>query len=65
MPKRLGKYDIGRTLGEGSFGKVKYAVNLETNEAVAIKVSEMHMFWPRGEGRERCGKGGLLYKCGE
>ncbi|KAM3575000.1 hypothetical protein VYU27_003022, partial [Nannochloropsis oceanica] len=38
MPKRLGKYDIGRTLGEGSFGKVKYAVNLETNEAVAIKV---------------------------
>jgi hypothetical protein len=39
MPKLVGKYEIGKTLGEGSFGKVKYAVNVETNEAVAIKVS--------------------------
>lgn len=38
MPKRVGKYEIGRTLGEGTFGKVKYATNTETNEAVAIKV---------------------------
>jgi serine/threonine protein kinase len=32
--KRVGKYEIGRTLGEGTFGKVKYAVNTETGEKV-------------------------------
>ncbi|KAH8053693.1 serine/threonine kinase [Aureococcus anophagefferens] len=36
--KQVGKYEIGRTLGEGTFGKVKHAVNVETQEAVAIKV---------------------------
>jgi len=36
--KQVGKYEIGRTLGEGTFGKVKHAVNVETKEAVAIKV---------------------------
>ena len=35
---RLGKYQLGRTLGEGTFGKVKQAVDLETNEPVAIKI---------------------------
>lgn len=29
-----GKYEIGKTLGEGTFGKVKYAVNTETGEKV-------------------------------
>ena len=38
MVKTVGKYELYRTLGEGSFGKVKYAVNKETNEAVAIKI---------------------------
>lgn len=38
MVKKVGKYEIGKTLGEGTFGKVKYAVNTETGEAVAIKV---------------------------
>ena len=38
MGKTVGKYELYRTLGEGSFGKVKYAVNKETNEAVAIKI---------------------------
>ena len=38
MVKRVGKYEIGKTLGEGTFGKVKYAVNTETYERVAIKV---------------------------
>lgn len=38
MPKRVGKYEIGKTLGEGTFGKVKRAVNTETQEIVAIKV---------------------------
>ncbi|EFJ05224.1 hypothetical protein SELMODRAFT_137499 [Selaginella moellendorffii] len=35
---RVGKYELGRTLGEGTFAKVKYARNLETNESVAIKI---------------------------
>ena len=40
MPKRVGKYEVGRTLGEGTFGKVKAATNTETGERVAIKVIE-------------------------
>lgn len=32
--KKVGKYEIGKTLGEGTFGKVKYAVNTETGEKV-------------------------------
>ncbi|OMO64202.1 hypothetical protein CCACVL1_21948 [Corchorus capsularis] len=35
---RVGKYELGRTLGEGSFAKVKFAKNLETGECVAIKI---------------------------
>ena len=36
--RRLGKYELGRTLGEGTFAKVKFAVNTETKESVAVKV---------------------------
>lgn len=39
---RLGKYEVGRTLGEGNFGKVKYARNLETGQSFAIKILEKH-----------------------
>ncbi|GAB4844651.1 CBL-interacting serine/threonine-protein kinase 9 [Ancistrocladus abbreviatus] len=35
---RVGKYELGRTLGEGSFAKVKYAKNMETGDPVAIKI---------------------------
>ncbi|KAH0454526.1 hypothetical protein IEQ34_016450 [Dendrobium chrysotoxum] len=35
---RVGRYEIGRTLGEGSFAKVKFARNVETGENVAIKI---------------------------
>jgi len=38
MPKKVGKYEIHKTLGEGTFGKVKRALNTETKEWVAIKV---------------------------
>ncbi|XP_065860073.1 CBL-interacting serine/threonine-protein kinase 9 [Euphorbia lathyris] len=35
---RVGKYELGRTLGEGSFAKVKFAKNVDTGEAFAIKI---------------------------
>lgn len=35
---RVGRYEIGRTLGEGTFAKVKFARNTETGENVAIKI---------------------------
>ncbi|XP_057992052.1 CBL-interacting protein kinase 23-like [Hevea brasiliensis] len=35
---RVGMYELGRTLGEGTFGKVKFARNTETGENVAIKI---------------------------
>ncbi|XP_047332206.1 CBL-interacting serine/threonine-protein kinase 24 isoform X2 [Impatiens glandulifera] len=38
VTRKAGKYEIGRTIGEGTFAKVKFAVNTETGESVAIKV---------------------------
>ncbi|XP_020085813.1 CBL-interacting protein kinase 1-like [Ananas comosus] len=35
---RLGKYEIGRTLGEGNFAKVKYAQHTETGQPYAVKI---------------------------
>ncbi|XP_054777532.1 CBL-interacting serine/threonine-protein kinase 23 isoform X2 [Prosopis cineraria] len=35
---RAGKFELGRTLGEGNFAKVKLAWNVETGENVAIKI---------------------------
>jgi hypothetical protein len=36
--KRVGRYEMGRTIGQGSFAKVKFAVDSETGTAVAMKV---------------------------
>ncbi|KAE8689735.1 CBL-interacting serine/threonine-protein kinase 8 [Hibiscus syriacus] len=36
--RKVGKYEIGRTIGEGTFAKVKFAQNTETGESVAMKV---------------------------
>jgi carbon catabolite-derepressing protein kinase len=35
---RLGQYDIIKTLGEGSFGKVKLATHHSTGQKVALKI---------------------------
>ncbi|MCO5585724.1 hypothetical protein L7F22_039660 [Adiantum nelumboides] len=35
---RIGMYEVGRTLGEGRFAKVKLGRHKETGEAVAIKI---------------------------
>jgi carbon catabolite-derepressing protein kinase len=36
--QRLGQYKIKRTLGEGSFGKVKLAVHEVSGQQVALKI---------------------------
>ncbi|XP_043723289.1 CBL-interacting protein kinase 1-like isoform X2 [Telopea speciosissima] len=35
---RLGKYELGRTLGEGNFAKVKYAIHLDSGHEFAVKI---------------------------
>nr|XP_010919143.1 CBL-interacting protein kinase 9 isoform X2 [Elaeis guineensis] len=35
---RVGKFELGRTLGEGTFAKVKFARNVQTGDSVAIKI---------------------------
>lgn len=37
---RVGKYELGRTLGEGNFGKVKYAKHIDSAQSFAIKILE-------------------------
>ncbi|KAM7265186.1 hypothetical protein ACFE04_002869 [Oxalis oulophora] len=46
----LGRYEIGKLLGHGSFAKVYYARNVKTDEGVAIKVID----------KEKILKGGLI-----
>lgn len=36
--QRLGQYQVLKTLGEGSFGKVKLAVHQTTGQKVALKI---------------------------
>lgn len=36
--QRIGAYNIVKTLGEGSFGKVKLAVHRMTGQQVALKI---------------------------
>ncbi|XP_068658548.1 CBL-interacting protein kinase 32-like isoform X2 [Aristolochia californica] len=38
IKRRIGKYELGRTIGEGTFAKVKFARNIETMEPVALKI---------------------------
>lgn len=38
IKRRVGKYEVGRTIGEGTFAKVKFARNSETGEHVALKI---------------------------
>ncbi|XP_035821368.1 CBL-interacting serine/threonine-protein kinase 18 isoform X2 [Zea mays] len=36
--QRLGKYELGCTIGEGTFAKVRIAKNMDTGDHVAIKI---------------------------
>ncbi|KAG8371034.1 hypothetical protein BUALT_Bualt13G0045000 [Buddleja alternifolia] len=38
IKRRIGNYEVGRTIGEGTFAKVKFARNSETGQPVAIKI---------------------------
>ncbi|OVA00121.1 Protein kinase domain [Macleaya cordata] len=46
----LGRYEIGKLLGHGTFAKVYHARNVKTNESVAIKILD----------KEKILKGGLM-----
>ncbi|XP_004297073.1 PREDICTED: CBL-interacting serine/threonine-protein kinase 1 isoform X2 [Fragaria vesca subsp. vesca] len=37
---RLGKYELGKTLGEGNFGKVKFAKDVGSGQPFAVKILE-------------------------
>lgn len=36
--RKVGKYEVGRTIGEGTFAKVKFARNTENGRSVAMKI---------------------------
>ena len=38
VKRRVGKYELGRTIGVGTFARVRVARNCETGEHVAIKI---------------------------
>ncbi|EAY20221.1 CAMK family protein kinase [Trichomonas vaginalis G3] len=51
--QKIGPYIVIRTLGEGITGKVKLAVNKETNENVAIKIIPKSSFEKRADLQEK------------
>jgi serine/threonine protein kinase len=48
LSKRVGKYLVGRTIGEGTYAKVKYAQHGETGKAYALKVLSKELLIERG-----------------
>ncbi|KAI9480431.1 MAG: kinase-like domain-containing protein [Benjaminiella poitrasii] len=47
QPKRvIGRYFLSKTLGKGSMGKVKLALNTDTNEKVAVKIVSRKLTTP-------------------
>lgn len=44
---RIGKYELGQTLGEGNFAKVKRAVNVETGQSYAVKILDKEKIFHR------------------
>lgn len=48
LTKRVGKYLVGRTIGEGTYAKVKYAQHMETGKAYALKVMTKDLLIERG-----------------
>lgn len=42
IPKTIGLYKLGRTLGEGTYGKVKLGTHMHTGLEVAVKIMRPH-----------------------
>lgn len=40
VKRNIGNYRIEKTIGEGTFGKVKLGIHIPTDEQVAIKILE-------------------------
>jgi len=38
--KTVGNYILGKTIGEGTFGKVRLGTHIHTQEKVAVKILE-------------------------
>ncbi|KAL0875858.1 hypothetical protein Bca101_025563 [Brassica carinata] len=38
VQRRVGKYEVGRTIGQGNSAKVRFGKNTETGESVALKI---------------------------
>ena len=38
--RKIGNYILGKSIGEGTFGKVKVGTHITTNEKVAVKILE-------------------------
>ena len=51
-PARVGKYILGKTLGQGTFGKVKLAVHQDTNVKRALKVMDKGKIRASGMGEQ-------------
>ena len=43
LAHNIGKYQLSRTIGEGTFAKVKLAKNIENGQYVAIKIIDKRM----------------------
>uniref|UniRef100_A0A803N4I1 Protein kinase domain-containing protein n=1 Tax=Chenopodium quinoa TaxID=63459 RepID=A0A803N4I1_CHEQI len=43
VSKTIGKYQLGRTIGEGTFAKVKLGRNITNNQIVAVKIIDKQM----------------------
>lgn len=48
LTKRVGKYLVGRTIGEGTYGNVKYSQHSESGTAYALKVLNKDHLVQRG-----------------
>ncbi|KAJ3300186.1 hypothetical protein HDU76_006145, partial [Blyttiomyces sp. JEL0837] len=69
--KLLGSYQLGKTIGQGAFSKVKLGIHIETGQKVAIKIIDKKQMAMKAakvkkaaEDRERKKKAEELKKAG-
>ena len=57
----LGNYILQKTIGEGTFGKVKLGIHIPTNEKVAVKILDKNQIKDQyifNLNQRRCSKSG-------